>query len=115
LLRFSCSNWSENTTTNNTDSDAKAKQSINGPHQTKQNGCHLPPAITLGDENQSKDGGEARGNGTATNSSKRTSLLADEDDLIPLIDVQSSTEDIPELVNITAKRQNSTSQRQVRF
>ena len=46
---------------------------------------------------------------------KRSSLLADEDDLIPLIDIQSSTEDIPEMVSFPAKRQNSASMRQVQL
>jgi hypothetical protein len=86
-----------------TTTSTTTKQQHNGPHQTKQNGC-LVPAITLGDENQ---------NTTADQKNKRSSLLADEEDLIPLIDIQSSSEDIPEMVNFPAKRQNSASTRQV--
>ena len=102
------SNWTDDnsapTKTDGETSSTTARQQHNGPsHQTKQNGC-LVPAITLGDENQKT---------TADEKKKRSSLLADEEDLIPLIDIQSSSEDIPEMIHFPAKRQNSTSTRQV--
>ncbi len=104
---YNLSNWLDHnnppTKTEGETTTSTTNQQHNGPHQTKQNGC-LVPAITLGDENQ---------NTTADQKNKRSSLLADEEDLIPLIDIQSSSEDIPEMVNFPAKRQNSASTRQV--
>jgi hypothetical protein len=113
LISTLYSSWSEHNATTKAEGDAATLQTHNGPSQTKQNGCPLLPAITLGDENQNGGDSDQKVTTTTAAANKRSSLLADEEDLIPLIDIQSSSEDIPEMISFPARRQNSTSQRQV--
>jgi len=83
-----------------TDNAQTSKQ--NG-HQTKPS----RPTVLVEDENQNNMVNTDNLDDDDT-TSKRTSILND-DDNIPLIDVQSSTEDIPELISISARRPKSAS------